>query len=297
MTLLSKVGSSLASLLPQNQHVQKAKELGKEIQSLTHSLTDKTGPVFKGKVTETTTLIQTEKSKCIDDLFRMNGAYYQDPKSTLKKAWDRVATTVHTALGIRTERRDQLTDISVQLKAAPPTKEMKTAERAITSYTNIEKKRDLRQEQLNKIVSTEKGSEKKDEEFVKRKQLLQEKRRKLCGDYFGDKNGELDKAWTKYQTAIANSSSGVDELANYTQLEEYRKCVEAELFNIDQQLSLLASKDRTYETLTTDSIQKQIAVLRNRHMSESNLSGIDWKGLATSTAKVALATAGFILIS
>lgn len=292
---LSRITESLAGWLPQNEHSEKAAALTQKIQSLELSLTDKTTQVFQDKVSETILSIQNEKQKCIDDLTRMNGSYYQDPKSTLKQAWDRLVKAVHDAIGVKVESADQLDVISSQLDI-DSTKEKKLAKSKIIGFKVIENKRNARQDQLNQILSIEKAASSPEENLKLRKELLQQRYQELCGNYFGDPNGQLHQAWVKYQTALAYGSTGENTLAAYQALDTYRRQIEAELYSIDKQLSIPASTTRTYEMLTTESITREVKELQKVQKTESDLSGVNWSDIASTATKAALIGAGFLLL-
>jgi hypothetical protein len=292
----STITGSLAAWLPQNEHSKKAAELTQEIQSLTQSLTDKTGQVFQSKVSDTMRTIQEQKQKCLDDLHRMNGSFYQDPQSTLKKAWDKLVESVCAAIGFHMERADQLDTVSAQL-STDSNDAKKFAKTRIDAFKGIEKKRDTRQSQLNLILSTEKAASNPKENLEMKRDLLKQKHKELCGNYFGDPNGTLDQAWQKYQTALAYGSTHELSLAAYQELETYRKQTEAELYDIEQQLAIPASTTRTYEVLTTESITKEVEELKKIQQSESDLSGVNWRGIASKAAQVALLGAGYLLLA
>ena len=262
----SYMSNAIKSRLPKNDHTKKAAELSQEIQSLESSLTDKTGEVFQKKITETTSTIQKEKEKCIAALNGLNGSYYQDPNSSLKRIWDKVVETVNDAIGYKVERKEQLEEVSNQLKV-DENEAKKTAQGKIDQFKRVEKLRNDRQNQLNQILSTEKAAANPEDKLkIKtQKEALLKQHRELCGNYYGDRNGKLDQAWQK------------QDLAAYQKLETQRKQIEAQLHTIDQQLSIPATTDRTYEVLTTESINKQITELKNIQKNESDLSGVDWR--------------------
>ena len=292
---ISGIKNAITSRLPQNEHAKNAAKLKQEINDLETSLNDKTGTVFQSKVQETTQTLVQEKKKCIEELTRMNGSYYQDPKSGLKKNWDKLAVSVRKALNVEVER-NQLPTISSQLEKAPETEDTRTAKSKIISYLAVEKKRDERQAQLERIIATEKASTPTFEEQTKsKKEALQKRHRELCGEYFGDANGKLDKAWRQYQTAIQSGSSGEFFLKVYKSLEEQRKTIEAELHSLEKQSTIPATPESTFEALTTSSVSKQIETLKDTQIKESNLSGVNWKGLGLSAAKMTLLAAGYIL--
>jgi hypothetical protein len=288
---LSAMTESLAAWLPQNEHAKKADNLAEDIRSLEESLINKTGQVFQNKVSHTIVAIQEAKQKCIDDLLRMNGSYYQDPKSTLKTAWDKLVQAVHTAIGVNVERSDQLDTVSAELDV-DPNEAKEIAKKKIDHFKTIEKKRDARQNQLNQILSTEKAALNPEENLRLKQDLLKQRYQELCGSYFGDPNGQLHQAWTKYQTALAHGSTGENSLDSYQKLDAYRRQIESELYSIDQQLLIPASTARTYEVLTTEQMTQEVEALKKIQKTESDLSGIDWSGVATSAAKAVLVGAG-----
>ncbi len=294
---LSSITESLKAWLPQNTHTQKAASLTQEMGFLQQSLTDRTGTLFQSKVIEHVQAISQEKEKCIKDLERMNGSYYQDPESNLKKNWDKLVVSVKTAVGTDVERFEQLPTISSQLESAPSSERIEDAKRKVNSYQFIEKKRNNRQAQLGRIVATEKASKPNtDEQLRLKKESLLKKHRELCGDYFGDPNGKLDQAWRKYQTALQHGSTGEHSLTAYENLEKQRKQIEAKLYSVEQLLAIPANPERTYETLTATSIARQIEDVKAAQAKESGLSGIDWKGIGATAATTTLITAGYFLL-
>jgi hypothetical protein len=181
------------------------------------------------------------------------------------------------------------------LNEEPFTEEKESAKRAIDAYRWVEKKRDARQKQLHLIIGTEKTDVDPEEQLKLQKELLQQKHLELCGGYFGDPHGTLDGAWQKYQTAISCALPGEELLAAYKELDEYRKQVEAKLFDLGKELAIPASTDRTYEVLATESITSKINALENLQKMGSDLTRVDWKGVARSARRTALITAGYFL--
>jgi hypothetical protein len=295
---LSNITESLKAYLPQNTHTQKAASLTQEICSLENSLKSRTDSVFQSKVIETIQAISQEKEKSLQALDRMNGSYYQDPQSKLKINWDKLVVSVKTALGTDVERFEQLPKISSQLETAPASEQIEDAKRKVHSYQFIEKKRNDRQAQLERIVAIQKGSTANtDEQLRLKKESLLKEYRELSGDYFGDPKGKLDQAWRKYQTAIQHGSTGEHSLTAYENLEKQRKQIEAKLYSVEQLLATPSTPQHTYETLTTLSIARQIEDLKRAQTRESGLSGIDWKGIAATAATTTLLTAGYFLQS
>jgi hypothetical protein len=285
---MTNLVSSIKSLLPQNEHTRQAARLNQEVNSLEQSLTNKTGTVFQSKVAETAQMLGQEKTKCLTELTRMNGSYYQDPNSGLKKAWDKVVASSMKALNVKVERLEQLPEIRSQLEPSD-TEEKAEAKKKIGYYQAIETKRNARKAQLERIIAIEKASLPNFQEQLKqKKEALLKEHNELCGNYFGDSNGKLDQAWKRYQTAIEHGSTGEHSLKAYQDLEERRKTIEAELQMVDEQISIPSSPDRTIESLTTDSIAKQIEQLKGAHANESKLSGVDWREMAIVATEAAV---------
>ncbi len=256
---LSSINQSIKNWLPKNGHTRQASSLSQEVSSLEQSLTDKTGTVFQSKVAETIQILGQQKTKCLNELNRMNGNYYQDPNSGLKKAWDKVVECSMKALNIKVDRLEQLPEIRSQLETTPETEEKTEAKRKISFYHAIETKRNARKAQLEIIIATEKASLPNFQEQLKqKKEALIKEHKDLCGNYFGDSNGKLDQAWRRYETAINHGSTGENSLRAYEALEERRKVIESELHMVDEQLSIPSNPHRTIETMTTESIAKQI---------------------------------------
>lgn len=275
---MAQLISLIKSSFPQNEHAKQAAQLSQEISTLRVALQDKTSGVFQSKLTETTTLLQSEKQKCIDDLLRMNGSYYQDPKSTLKKAWDNLVETSRAA-GVHITGKDNLEEARKKLEEIPQ------AKAAIDIYFRIDEIRKRRETHLNSIIATEKASTDLEDQLKRTKSLLEQKHRELCGDYFADPKGKLHQAWS-------NDFSG-----EYLKLEEQRKQIEAELHEIDRQLAVPISGHRTYEFLTEMSLSERIAALTKVQEQEKDLAGVNWRTLAANVATASMLAAGYILIS
>jgi hypothetical protein len=279
--------SKIATLLPQSEHCKKANQLAQEIHSLQQSLRDKTGQVFQKNVSNIQKAIQDEKQNYVHDLNQMNGSYYQDPNSILKRAWDKMVELVQLALGFKVERADQLDGVFAQLNNDSNDANI-NAKRSIDDFKRLEKNRDTLQNQLNQILSFEKtASDPKatQENLETKRNLLKQKHKELCGNYFGDPNGTLHQAWEEYQTALAHGSTHELSLAAYQELDTYRKQIEAELYDIERQLGIPASATHTYEVLTTQSITKQIAKLQEIQRTVPNLSKYNWSNVAAKAAK------------
>ena len=278
----------------EKQRTEAEKHVANEIQSLETACIQKTGEVFKNKITETKLAIREEKQLCLQDLLLMNGYYYQDPRSALKTAWDELVKSVDQANGFKIERADQLDDVLTQLRT-DQTPQKKEARRKIVHYRKLETIRNNRQTQLNRILATEKAAENPDDLLKQQKELLKQAYHELCGDYFGDPKGLLDQAWQKYQTDLIHGSTDESSLDVYQGLEESRKKIEAQLYAIEQQLSAPTSEHRTFDQLTTDTIIEQVkefkALLKAKDIAKVNLHEI-----AAKATQTALINAGYIYL-
>jgi hypothetical protein len=265
----SSASTAVTSRLPQNEHVKKAEGLKNQIVILQQALGDKASAAFQQKLAETINYEKNEKTKCIEALTKLNGAYYQDPDSELKKGWDNLVKAVRDA-GLNVERLDQLEEITKKLESSTNEKAA-TAQNKIISYQTLNETRNQWQRQLTKILGEEKAESAALENQLKvKKEQLQQRHRELCGNYFGDSRGKLDQAWQKYQT------EGTEIALNaYKALETERKKTEAELWEIDQELTISVSADRTFEVLTTNKIQAELVKLDELQKREANLSGVD----------------------
>jgi hypothetical protein len=256
---LSKVSYFLTNLLPQSSHVEKIANLAAKDPFAEKSLSKKMDEIFRSKVSEIATRLQKDKQQCIKYLDCMNGSYYQDPHSVLKKSWDKLVKAVQKAIGIQVDREDRLDTLLAQLDIAP-NEAKKSARQSIEKYKEIEQKRDDCQSWLNQIFGTEKAAlnlEKGvkinlEEQLKAHKGCLKQNYQKLCGNYFGDPNGLLDQAWQKYQAALTQDPTDTSSITDYKNLEVNRKKTEAQLHEIEQLLAIPAS-NHLYEILKTES--------------------------------------------
>lgn len=265
-----KLLNGIKSLIPgffSNKQNSKNLNTQQEIELLTNALQTKAGSIFYCMLNEVAEKIKKEKDDLLQNLQKMNGDYYQDPKSILKMKWDILTDAVNsTALGRSIERREQLEEIyeglAILSKVSKVAKETLTAQSAIEDYKDEEKKRDHCQQRLNEIICMEKASENFTQRLLDYKKIRQRAYGELCGQYFGDPNGELDKAWQKFQKAeIENSPNKDSLLKEYQNLDEDRKKIEAQLYFVDQYLSLDSTHSETYEMMVQQFIENKISQL------------------------------------
>src|SRR5450631_4131940 len=115
-SIVSSIGNSIYSLLPQNEHSKQAAQLESHLLELQTALNDKTSDAFNRVLIDTSAQLKTEKTKCERQLQRLNGSFFQDPKSSLKKAWDTLSNEIFNALGTSIQNRSELEPISQQLQ-------------------------------------------------------------------------------------------------------------------------------------------------------------------------------------
>jgi len=287
-SFISSFANKIYSQFPQNEHAAKVTEIDSELQGLTAALTDTTSDIFKNKIVKTKKELNSDKETCLSALTRLNGEFFQDPRSTLKKAWDNVVISIKEALELKIEFRNELEAVTTQLKSRTSNETTQKAEVAIDSYTRLEKKRDSVETRLNEIISVEKT----DLVAPPSEDALRQRQKELCGNYYQDPSSLLDKAWKKYQKALTDSHANAPELLNtYNLLENERKHTEILL----KRLGSIAPATRGLEVLTIHSINEEIASLKKEKTNEEALTGIDWKKTAIAATKVSAAAAGYAM--
>lgn len=296
---VSTVSSAASSYLPQNDHAKKVAQINQRITTLHKALAENSNDSYKTCTNETQEKLKEQKQKIESDLVNLNGAYYQDPISLLKKAWDTVLNTTNDALGKQPKARCELTPLQNELKAATDQSNPKiqSALTAIDKYVGLEKDRDNFKTQLNTIISIQKTSpnisSENDPLLLEKNKLLQDQK-ELCGNYYQDPNGLLDKAWKAYQKAVDSGSPDANTLLNtYKKLERKRKTIETRLLALEEQISITPHKDRSIQTLTIASINKEIEELGALKTDEAKLSGVNWKETVIKAATIASEAAIF----
>ena len=288
--MASIISNFIYSKFPQNEHTTKAAEIKSEIEGLSVAKIDTTSIVFKNRMTKMKADLQDEKETYLASLLRLNGEFFQDPNSVLKKTWDSVVKKVKAALNLEIKNRDQLEETSEKLKKAPQSVLIENARHAIGVYTSLETRRNKIEAELNEIISIEKA----DLTAPLSEKALRERQKELCGDYYEDPNCLLDKKWKEYQRALASSSPNASALLNaYNILENERKSNEILLQRIDALAP--ATPDRTIEALTLASISDRLLYLKLEEANEAALAGIDWKKTAWNASKVAALGGSYIV--
>lgn len=282
--LILNAGHSLINLLSHNEHTEKAADLNEKCTEIQTALQNKTSYIFQVKLNEVIQLFNTIKQKCIETILSLNGSYYQDPRSILKKQWDSLVEQTN-ALGISLQSRSQLDAVRSQLEANGNTDVVE----AIDTFYEHEKTRDRTEKKLERVIGIEKASIVDIETNLKaEKASLNSRHLKLCGHYFQDPNGLLDQAWVKLQEAKHNGSSDVSSFTdNFNQLEDERKEIEGSLFEIDRALAVNPSD--SYEKRAEDSLTAKLERLTKEKNVEESLSGIAWGKVAMVTVGVGLA--------
>ncbi len=270
-TLISKFMSTAASFIPGTtawEAKQPKREdlvrtvLNRSLNSQAPNTDPKLGTthtisVLDTKVAETIKSLNEKKQECEDDLRRLNGDYYQDPKSLLKQTWDKLVQKIHNVLGIHVKSDQQLAQVITQLDSSS-SPDADGAKRSITGFNLLKAKRDKIQTDLNTILATERASKADyDSTLIVTRQNLEQRYLTLCGLYFQDPKGQLHQAWNLWKTAEASKASDTGILkADYEQLNDERQQIEAQLYRIHQRLTLAPTK--SYSDLATDLISAQI---------------------------------------
>ncbi len=279
---------TLHSLLPQNAQIQRKFEIESQVEKLQTALQNKSGDAFKKIISEVSNKIceglELEKQKCMDSLARLNGNFFQDPNSGLKKAWDTIVKEMKT-MGIEIEKRDQLDTWEEKLKEMGGNR-APVALLAIKKYKALETKRDAMATWLETIISTEKTNSKTLQITLESsKQNLEERQKVLCGNYYQDPKGKLDIAWKAYTTGLSSGdNSATDCLEKFNNLDNERKKNEAKLFEIKKQIAIAADPTRTIEALAEAGIEEEIKELEEAKNKESS----DWKSIARKACTNAL---------
>lgn len=299
--LISRLGNSLYSLLPQNKHTANVAKIEARIVKLQLAISDPTNDVFQRKILKKVAKLETEKKTYEVRLAQLNGSFYQDPKSLLKQTWDSIVNNILTTFSIRIETREELESVPKEIMQ-DLTKECGTMATndyniksdmlnntniTISNYIKLEKERDAIQTQIKEIVSTQKtvttGPSFQDT-LSTQLMTIEDRQKELCGEYYQDPRGLLDQKWKASQAGGSDASTLHDE---FLSLETERKSNEAQIFALREQISVLATSGRTIEALTTESIKEKVAELETAKLDESPLSGVDWTKTVVSTAKVA----------
>lgn len=285
---MNTVIKTFRSLLPQNTQVQRKLEIESEVKTLQAALQNKSGEVFKKIISEAGEQfqkdLQIEKEKCLQSLARLNGDFFQDPNSQLKKAWD-VIVKLMSSMGIKIEKRNGLDTYEEQLKQMDGNR-APAALLAIKEYKELEAKRNSMVKWLETIISTEKTHSKTLQTTLESaKQNLQKRQKVLCGSYYQDPNGKLDKAWKAYTIMLSTGdASASDLLEKFNKLDNRRKSNDAKLVEIEKQIHIAADPTRTIEILAVDVIKEQIKELEEEKNKESS----DWKTNAKTAGAKAL---------
>ncbi len=284
--------SGISSLLPQNEHTANVSRIEAKITKLKLALGDHSSGVFTAKIEKKIAKLETEKKVCEERLAELNGSYYQDPASLLKKAWDSIVDTIDTTFNVRIKTREELDSaperIFENLNAITDRDKFNTKSVvysnttiAITDYIKLEEERDAIQAQIKKIVVTQKTEPKFEKTLSDQLKALEARQKELCGEYYQDPRGLLDQKWRASQAGNSDAS------AEFFTLETERKSNEAKIFALREQISAGVISGRDIEAVTAESIDKKVVELEKKKLEESALSGVDWTKTVVSTAKVA----------
>lgn len=230
-----------------------------DIQNLIKDITSK---IFQKELTETTRGLEVKKKECEETLKTLNGLFYQDQKSLLKQAWDKMVNFVNITLGITIGTRNELDNIK---------RDLRDSKGAVDLYLKLETLRDSIQTRLLQIVAALKTKptaalfEKTRTEQVEQ---LQARQKELCGNYYEDPQSLLDQAWRIYQSAIQANDSNAGQLFNtFNRLDVERRSNDAKLFSLEQQISCIVPSSNDNIKTYNCSIQEQMIKLKEENRS------------------------------
>lgn len=273
--MLSQWASDLYSKLPQNEHGQNVAKISEQINALNAALSDHTGKVFQDHLNTYEKNLKADQNKRANELTKLNGAYYQDPSSLLKQAWDKLVKAVQSALGKTVNAREELDSIQIELSKSTTT-DVSEATNSINEYRKLESDRNKLETYLNNLIGLEKTGPSAiatQEELLKEKAALLNRQQELCGTHWGDPKSLLEQAW--------RSQDG-----SYETYETERRSNEASLFAIEQRLSV--TPRFTLEKLTAGMIHDRVKKLTAQRNTEASKAGIDVIATLQAAQNVAL---------
>jgi hypothetical protein len=251
---MNTVIKTITSYFSQNTQTQRKLEIESEINKLKTALNNRSGDAFKRVISEAGEQFQkdlnAEKTRCLQSLARLNGEFFQDPNSLLKKAWDAIVKLLQL-VGINIKNRNELEEYETKLRKSSGNR-APLALAAIEKYKKLEAKRDSMATLLDTIVSTEKTISKDFQtQLESKKKDLEKHKKALCGSYYQDPNGELDMAWKAYTAELSagNSSASSMLLEQFHRLDDRRKSYEAQLCEIEKHIRVAIDPERTVEAL------------------------------------------------
>jgi hypothetical protein len=272
MNLLTNLGfralEAVSGLTPANPYVAQAQEIENKINTATEALINQNNndPVFREKLTQIRTDLQSQKQAYEARLLELNGRYFQDAQSPLKQAWDTVVRKVRAACEMVLKGRQDLTLAQQKMETYTYLDAGKVeASQSIDNYIALERERNQLTHLLHELVRIEKASALNDElNAALQNQIttLQTRQIALCGKRYQDPNGLLDKAWKQHKQALAkkNAIEAPKLLNAFRKLDEERKNNDAKLFELKKQL-LLSQGPKSITLLTVENIKKEIDTL------------------------------------
>lgn len=222
-----------------------------KIQQLENALLNPTGQDFQKLKEQTAQLLKEEKQKCLNDLAKLNGSFYEDPLSQLKQAWDTLVSTILSLFRIEIKTRGDIDNLRLNNTAY-----------TVQKYLKLETTRDGIEKRIKEIISIEKasnGADSVENPLLEEKNRLIQRKEELCGN---NNNGLLDTAWKNYKNATTDTSSTL--FTTYRHLDEERRVIDAKLFACNEQIALEASQSETIESLTITSIKEEIKSLKEQ---------------------------------
>ncbi len=240
--------SKLPDYITNQTASQVKKKITAEIDRYNKVVFDKSDATFNTYLKIVHQKLENEKENCQKTITRLNGAYYQDPKSGLKQAWDKLVASIKLVLGLDIVTRDQLSSL---------TGLSSEVQKDVEEYRYKEGARDAAVSRLHEILSvqqSERSEPKIFQDLNQEKTRLSKRQHELCGDYFGDKDSLLDQAWS----ACAAEDKTPEDEEHFQNLEQERRANEARLVELDQQLGLPVHPTRNYQVLAQDEVSEEI---------------------------------------
>lgn len=257
------ISQKICSSLPQNEHVQKISAIEDQKKKL------RTDKIFQKTMVEIQGKLQTEKEQCINALTVLNGSFFQDPSSWLKRRWDTVVKTVNVALNLKIQHQRELQTVLTQLDSLPfSSQEIEEAKSAINTYVRFEKQRDTQQKRLLEIICIESSGNSGVQESLKTElEALKARQKQLCGNYYKDPQGLLHQAWNASRKNLTDKN-----VLNYDLLERERKAGAAKISALQKQIDASSSlPGKSIEDLTNEEIQLQLKTLEEAQAKETAL--------------------------
>ena len=228
--------------------------LSEEAYLLREALAIKTGGTFSKYIDKAQNQLGLDRQEAANRLLELNGAYYKDPLSLLKRAWDAAVKAIEELFGsVVIQTRKDLEEKHNNFQSSNRIKEAQLIE----AYFNLETERNTCRETLKETIGTQAKSS---------VTILAQKKQELCGAFYGDSNGQLDKAWKKYTAALGTSDPNAEKLLKaYEGLEKKRKVIDIELSILEEQTNPSSDfSKRSVEVLAEDAIRERLKEIEKK---------------------------------